>query len=180
MKTILTFVFLAALGLFGLGSSEAQACDSACKAAQAAAARAPYHGPLAPTTVPMACVRVVSYGHTEVVWVNGNKDNFREGERAFAWQGRNSGYTETFSLNSGWTVTESCIQRSKLNKVSDLVLCNDVPGEDGYHWALTAKELASLKRNGHFTSYVPFLEVLDRESLSPATVTKVYMIRYGI
>jgi len=124
----------------------------------------------------MACARVVSYRAVPVVWVAGTKDTYDKGAPVIADTG--IVHTETFGLNNQWVVTESCIKRSFLSSVSALTLCTGTT-EDDYHWSLTQKELSSMQRTGHFTSYAPFLEVADRESLSVAKVTAYYKARYG-
>ena len=147
----------------------------ACETMVAALKRAPYIGPIRPAEEPMACARVVSYGPSPVVWVNGTKDTYRH---APVIEDTGVVYIEPFGLNRQWTVTESCIPLRLLNSVSNLTLCTGL-GEDGYHWSLTSKELALMKKTGHFTSYTPFLEVSDRESLSVERVRALYSARYG-
>jgi hypothetical protein len=124
----------------------------------------------------MACARIVSYEAVPVVWVAGTKDTYNKGAPVITDTG--IVYTETFGLNDEWIVTESCIKRSLLNSVSALTLCAGTTGDD-YHWSLTSRELAEMKKTGHFTSYAPFLEVSDRESLSVAKVTAYYKARYN-
>ena len=157
----------------------ARACTlaTACEEAQRAARSAPYRGPLKPATEPMACIRVVTYNHSEVIWVNGTQHNFVNAPVIYR-QGRGAGYSETFALDGRLTVVESCIPRRLLQGVSNLTVCNgDVPGS-GFHWELHANSLNGLTQTGHVGTYLPLLKEADRRNLSPNDVREVYRARY--
>lgn len=149
------------------------ACTAAGRAANAPAVR----GAKAPTTSKMACIRAVSYGPTEIVWVNGNERNYVNAP-VITSQRRASGYTRTFELNGGWVVVESCVKASLLAGVKDLTICNGTKRGEGYHWSLTRGELSALKKGGHASSYVPLLKTKDIMSLSAQTVRASYRRHY--
>lgn len=185
MRTFLLaiLIILAAGAALVLIPGKAAAADcrpgsNACDAAHWAANAPAVGGAKAATTIPMACVRVLTYGRTEVLWIEaGHQDYWKH--PAFHTQRASSGYVEDFPLNRGWTVTESCISMAKLANISILTLCNGFEVGSGYHWSLTAAELRQLKARGHLTSYVPFLEIRDREAYPVSTVKSAYTRRYG-
>lgn len=181
---ILTFFatigFGIVLAIFPTGAS-AENCrvgSNACDAAHWAATAPAVGGAKAPTTAPMACVRVVTYGRTEVLWIEAGHEDYWLHE-PFHTQRASAGYVDDFPLHGSWTVTESCISMAKLASIDILTLCNGFEVGTGYHWSLTASELRQLKARGHLTSYVPFLEVRDREMYSKAVVTATYIRHYG-
>lgn len=185
MRNILSIaaLFAAFLGMSLFGNTDkAEArvtCShSACSAAGRAAVAPAVRGPKAPTTNPMACIRAVTYGPTEIVWVEGNEQNYVNG-RVIASQRRASGYTRTFELNGGWVVVESCISRSKLANVSDVTICNGAKVGEGYHWSLARHEVRALANGGHASSYVPLLKSRDIMSLSSTVVDASYQRHYG-
>ncbi len=179
--TIIGILVAAFVVFLLMPKASAQDCrpgSNACDAAHWAANAPAVGGAKAPTTVPMACVRVVTYGRTEVVWIEaGHQDYWKH--PAFHTQRASSGYVEDFPLHGGLTVTESCISMAKLANISILTLCNGFEVGSGYHWSLTAAELRQLKARGHLTSYVPFLEVRDREAFPVSAVKSAYIRRYG-
>ncbi len=152
---------------------------SACEAAVANIRRAPYTGPVRPATEPMACARVVSYGPVAVEWVDTGSvstNRWREG-RLITTTG--IAHAETFPLNAGWTVTESCIPRRLLNGVSELTLCTGLY-EDGFHWRVHGQTLRNMQRTGHPGTFLPFLHERDTGSLSPQSLHLAYIARYGV
>lgn len=179
MKITATLAFTAATAVFFAGAP-ANACpknDPACQAARVAAAQAPYKGPLAPSQEPMACVRMVTYGHSEIIWVLGNAQNYVQAPVLYR-QGRGAGYSEPFALAPSLQVVESCIPRRLLTNVSELTICNGaVPGK-GYHWQMHANSLASLKQTGHVGTYLPLVSGEHRDALPPARVRATYQARY--
>lgn len=184
---ILTLVAgLAVMSISVTGSASAQStvtvdCSglvrTACDAAVANIRRAPYVGPIRPASEPMACARVISYRPVPIEWVDSSRQsNWRNGTLITS---TGIPYTETFILNSGWVVTESCIPRRLLSGVGQLTLCTGLYAE-GFHWNLSADELQQMQATGHFRSYVPFLEHNDRDSLSRDRVRAAYRARYGV
>lgn len=150
---------------------------SACDAAHWAATAPAVGGPKARTTMEMACVRVVTYGRTEVLWIEaGHQDYWLHDP--FHTQRASAGYVEPFPLADRLVVTESCISMSKLARIDILTLCNGFEIDSGFHWSLTSAELRQLKARGHLTSYVPFLTVEDRERFSVQAVRAAYNRRY--
>lgn len=184
MVNVFALIAAVSMSLFAFSNSaEAQQVScrglstEACEAAKKNLNRAPYQGPVRPANEPMACARVVSYHSVSVEWVDRggvSKSNWYRG-RLITSTG--IAHTETFPLNERWVVTESCIPRRLLNNVSELTLCTGLYA-DGFHWNLTSSELSSMKRSGHFTSYVPFLQDRDRNRLSRGQVTAAYQVRY--
>lgn len=185
--------FFSALAYIGLGlallvgmTSEVQAqaqvdCSglsrTACDAAKDNIRRAPYVGPIRPAQEPMACARVVSYGPAPVEWVDTSSvssDRWYDGRLITSTA---VVYTESFPLDPRFTVTESCIPRRLLRGVQRLTLCTGLHA-DAFHWPLSAAELQQMQRTGHFSSYVPFLTVRDRQRLDGGQVTAAYQVRY--
>lgn len=185
MRNLFIAAIAAILGFFAVPAAPALAgsiyvdckgvAQTACEAMVSALKRAPYVGPIRPASEPMACARIVSYGPVPVEWVAGTSENYTT---APVITGTAVVYTEPFALNPAWTVTESCIPRRLLASIPYLTLCTGVTA-DSFHWSLTDYELGLMKRTGHFTSYVPFLTVRDRESLSVGKVNALYSARYG-
>lgn len=174
-----TFAILV-FAIFGFDTAEAKVtCDqTACAAAGRAATAPAVKGPKAATRSPMACIRVVSYGPTEIVWVAGDESNYVSAP-VIASQRRASGHTRTFELNGGWVVVESCIPRSKLAGIKDVTICNGATRGQGYHWSLARYEVRALAAGGHASSYVPLLKGRDIMSLPAQQVSASYRRRYG-
>lgn len=165
--------------IFGQVAEAKVTCNlSACEAAGRAATAPAVKGPKAATKSPMACIRVVSYGPTEIVWVAGNESNYVNAP-VIASQRRASGYTRNFELNGGWVVVESRIPRAKLANVQDVTICNGAKRGQGYHWSLARYEVRALAAGGHASSYVPLLKSSDIMSLPAHQVSASYRRHYG-
>lgn len=162
-------------GAIAGGNCKGDACDAAHWATRAPAV----NGPKAPTRQRMACVRVVSYGRTEVIWINGTQHNYVNAP-VIARQRASGGHYYHFPLRNGWIVTESCIPQHMLDGIRHLTICNgDEPGE-GYHWQISGTSLQRLKgRSGHPGTYLPLVSTRDRNSLTPAAVASAYRRHYG-
>lgn len=161
--------------------AQVQVCapaQPACEAARQANDAPAYNGAIAPTIEPMSCIRLVTYGRAEILWIEADLETFTS-ILPFWKQNQNAGYAEPFVLDVHLTMIESCIPTRLLDGIYQLVICTgDTPGE-GYSWQVSAESLQGLKGpRGQTFTYLPLLTGQDMERFDPADVAAAYQRRY--
>jgi len=126
----------------------------ACAAARAAASRGVYHGEVAETTEPMACVDAVSARPTEVVILAGD---IRTGktEVIATFRPKIAGEKWRRFRDTNWGVRTHCFPRSAVTDV--MSICNGTKGRDGKASVLRPRETATLRKKGRIGKPVSLL-----------------------
>ncbi len=118
--------------------------DNACQAAQAAAARPDYNGPLAPTTEPMVCLFVVAYAPTELVLYDGPYRRNPGDERVILTWRVQAGHWSPWARDPSLWARTICIQERLLAGRNTVTLCNGLVVNQGYHSEWTRDQIAYL------------------------------------
>lgn len=151
---------------------------AACTAAYMASQEVRTHVAQAESSVPMACVRYVSYEDTELLWMPADRHTYVNADPLARQIPGN--VVDRFSLNPEWVVIESCVPQAWIADLSVLTHCNGANMGDGYHWQVSGQTLERLQGNmGHPGTYLPLLSEADRERFTPAQVEAAYRARYN-
>lgn len=153
------FGLLAALVLyFGVNTNFAEAgckreATGACVASQRAATAPAVLGRKAPTTSPMACLRIlVDPSLTAIVLVKGRGVNGTVLSSIRASSGKT-----IMDKSRGFAVKEFCFKRGLIAGLGAITVCNGHKPGDGNHHVLEGRWLASLQRTGHAGDYLSLL-----------------------
>lgn len=168
------------------GNCGGHVTQEACEAAKWAADATPFSGPLAQTTQPMACVRVLTYNRTEMILVSGPdaQGPVLTSQRAAA--GRFIQISDLPGKAGDVYVGEFCFPKSLIAGLRSITICNGDTPSKGFHHTLSladdsASYLRRLQSTGHAGDFLSLLgeKVTYSNAIAGVYTSKLYRQMYG-
>ena len=166
VSTVVTMIiFIIGLSFFGSISpamAQTHRCiEASCAAANWAATAPAVTGPKAPTTQPMACTRVLTYGRTEMVLVAGPRAT---GPVLYTQRASSGHYTRINHSGEAGSIyiAEFCFPSHLIAGLRAITICNGMVAGEGYHHTLSlgdesAPYMRRLQTTGHVGDFLSLL-----------------------